>query len=119
MLNVRDHISPTIPDQFPALYREDGEWLVEFTKAYYEFNEQQMDRNIPKLRDIDSTLASFLIFFKKKYLNSLPLDTIVDTRFIIKHIQDLYKRKGSEESLRLLFRMFYDEDIEVFYPKAF
>ena len=118
MLNVRDHISPTIPDQFPALYREDGEWLVEFTKAYYEFNEQQMDRNIPKLRDIDTTLASFLIFFKKKYLNSLPLDTIVDTRFIIKHIQDLYKRKGSEESLRLLFRMFYDEDIEVFYPST-
>lgn len=129
MLNVRDHISPTIPDQFPALYREvkkdrsineqDLEvTLVEFTKAYYEFNEQRMDRNIPKLRDVDSTLAAFLVFFKKKYLQSLPIDTVVDTRFIIKHIQDLYKRKGSEESLRLLFRMFYDEDIEVFYPST-
>jgi len=129
MLNVRDHISPTIPDQFPALYREvkkdrsiseqDLEvTLVEFTKAYYEFNEQRMDRNVPKLRDIDSTLAAFLIFFKKKYLQSLPIDTVVDTRFIIKHIQDLYKRKGSEESLRLLFRMFFDEDIEVFYPST-
>lgn len=129
MLNVRDHISPTIPDQFPALYREvkkdrsineqDLEvTLVEFTKAYYEFNEQRMDRNVPKLRDLDTTLAAFLVFFKKKYLQSLPLDTIVDTRFIIKHIQDLYKRKGSEESLRLLFRMFYDEDIEVFYPST-
>jgi hypothetical protein len=77
-----------------------------------------MDRNIPKLRDVDTTLASFLIFFKKKYLQSLPLDTVVDTRFIIKHIQDLYKRKGSEESLRLLFRMFFDEEIEVFYPST-
>ena len=118
MLNVRDHISPTIAEQFPALYREEGDFLVQFVKAYYEFNEERMDRNIPKLRDIDTTLASFLIFFKKKYLNSLPLDTIVDTRFIIKHIQDLYKRKGSEESLRLLFRLFYDEDIEVFYPST-
>ena len=92
--------------------------MVEFVKAYYEHNETIMDRNIPKLRDIDSTLAAFLVFFKKKYLQSLPIDTVVDTRFIIKHIQDLYKRKGSEESLRLLFRMFYDEDIEVFYPST-
>ena len=118
MLNVRDHISPTIAEQFPALYREEGDFLVQFVESYYEFNEERMDRNIPKLRDVDTTLASFLIFFKKKYLQSLPLDTVVDTRFIIKHIQDLYKRKGSEESLRLLFRMFYDEDIEVFYPST-
>ena len=118
MLNVRDHISPTIAEQFPALYREEGDVLVEFVKAYYEYNDSIMDRNIPKLRDIDTTLASFLIFFKKKYLQSLPLDTVVDTRFIIKHIQDLYKRKGSEESLRLLFRMFFDEEIEVFYPST-
>ena len=118
MLNVRDHISPTIAEQFPALYREEGDFLVQFVESYYEFNEERMDRNIPKLRDIDTTLASFLIFFKKKYLQSLPLDTVVDTRFIIKHIQDLYKRKGSEESLRLLFRMFFDEEIEVFYPST-
>lgn len=118
MLNVRDHISPTIADQFPDLYREEGDFLVEFVKAYYEHNESIMDRNVPKLRDVDSTLASFLVFFKKKYLQSLPIDTVVDTRFIIKHIQDLYKRKGSEESLRLLFRMFFDEDIEVFYPST-
>ena len=118
MLSVRDHISPTIADQFPALYREEGDFLVEFVKAYYEHNESIMDRNVPKLRDIDTTLASFLVFFKKKYLQSLPIDTVVDTRFIIKHIQDLYKRKGSEESLRLLFRMFFDEDIEVFYPST-
>ena len=118
MLNVRDHISPTIADQFPDLYREEGDFLVEFVKAYYEHNETIMDRNVPKLRDVDTTLASFLVFFKKKYLQSLPIDTVVDTRFIIKHIQDLYKRKGSEESLRLLFRMFFDEDIEVFYPST-
>ena len=118
MLSVRDHISPTIADQFPALYREEGDFLVEFVKAYYEHNESIMDRNVPKLRDIDTTLASFLVFFKKKYLQSLPIDTVVDTRFIIKHIQDLYKRKGSEESLRLLFRMFFDEEIEVFYPST-
>ena len=117
-LQVRDNIHSGIEFQFPSLYREDGQFLVEFTKAYYKFVDQQMDRDIPKLRDIDTTLTAFLIFFKKKYLADLPLDTVVDTRFIIKHVTDLYKRKGTKESLELLFQLFYDEEIEVFYPST-
>jgi hypothetical protein len=117
-LVVRDGIHSGIDLQFPALYREEGEFMVEFTKAYYKFLDERMDRNIPKLRDIDTTLASFLIFFKKKYLADLPLDTVIDTRFIIKHVTDLYKRKGTQESLELLFQLFYNEQIEVFYPST-
>ena len=115
---VRDSIHSGIDQQFPSVYREDGEFMVEFTKAYYKFVDERMDRNIPKLRDIDTTLSSFLIFFKKKYLADLPLDTVIDTRFIIKHVSDLYRRKGTQESLELLFQLFYNEQIEVFYPSS-
>ena len=118
MLDVSSNISTFIEEQYPSLYREEGALLVEFTKMYYEFNDIKMDRDLFKLRDIDSTLANFLIFYKKKFLHELPLDTIVDTKFIVKHIQDLYKRKGSEESLRLLFQLFYDTEIEIFYPST-
>ena len=118
MLDVSSNISTFIEEQYPSLYREEGALLVEFTKMYYEFNDAKMDRDLFKIRDIDSTLANFLIFYKKKFLHELPLDTIVDTKFIIKHIQDLYKRKGSEESLRLLFQLFYDTEIEIFYPST-
>lgn len=117
-LVVRDGIHSGIDLQFPAIYREDGEFMVEFTKAYYKFLDERMDRNIPKLRDIDTTLTSFLIFFKKKYLADLPLDTVIDTRFIIKHVTDLYRRKGTQESLQLLFQLFYNEQIEIFYPST-
>lgn len=117
-LVVRDGIYSGIDLQFPTLYQEEGEFMVEFTKAYYKFLDERMNRNVPKLRDIDTTLASFLIFFKKKYLADLPLDTVIDTRFIIKHVSDLYKRKGTQESLELLFQLFYNEQIEVFYPST-
>jgi hypothetical protein len=110
-LVVRDGIHSGIDLQFPALYREEGEFMVEFTKAYYKFLDERMDRNIPKLRDIDTTLEGFLKFFTKKYLADLPLDTVIDTRFIIKHITDLYKRKGTQESLELLLQLFYNEEI--------
>ena len=117
-LVVRDNIHSGIDLQFPAIYREDGGFMVEFTKAYYKFADERMDRNIPKLKDVDTTLASFLIFFKKKYLADLPLDTVIDTRFIIKHVSDLYKRKGTQESLELLFQLFYNEQIEIYYPST-
>ena len=43
---------------------------------------------------------------------------LVDIRFLVKHISDLYQRKGSEEGLRLLFSIFFGEEIEVFYPSS-
>ena len=115
-VNVRDNIHSEIASQFPDVYKENSEFLIGFVESYYKHLDEKMDRNVPKLRDIDTTLSSFLVYYKKKYLADLPIDTKVDIRFIIKHILDVYKRKGTEESVRLIFKMFFDEDIEVFYP---
>lgn len=65
--------------------------------------------------DIDNTLDSMLLFYKNKYLNDLPLIN-TDTRFIVKHILDFYRRKGSREGLELFFRLFYNENTAVYYP---
>ena len=45
----------------------------------------------------------------------LPLreDKVV---FVIKNIMDLYRSKGTEQGIKLFFRIFYEEDIEVYYP---
>lgn len=117
-VTIRDSIYSGIAEQFPDIYKEQGDFLVEFIQAYYQHNDEKMDRDIPKLKDIDTTLTAFLVYYKKKYLADLPLDTTLDTRFIIKHIQDMYKRKGTQESLELLFKLFFDQDIEVFYPST-
>lgn len=117
-VEIRDDIYSGIAEQFPNVYKESGDFLIEFVKAYYKHTDEVMDRNVPKLRDIDTTLSTFLIYYKKKYLADLPIDTSLDTRFIIKHIQDMYKRKGTQEGLELLFKLFFNEEIEVFYPKT-
>jgi hypothetical protein len=54
-------------------------------------------------------------FFKNKYLSDLPY-TEDNTRFVIKKIIDLYRRRGSEDGLELFFRLFYDQEIEIYYP---
>lgn len=120
MVETINHIHNLIPDQFPTIYRENGELLVSFMEYYYELVDE-LDSNFRQafiLGDIDRAFEEFLIFYKNKYLDSIPVETDEDFRFIVKHIQDLYRRKGTEESIRLLFQLFFNEEIELFYPSS-
>lgn len=115
-------ISYQIPFQFPQLYREEAEVLIQLVQSYYEFLETQQNQGIYHSRmildsiDIDRTSQQMLIFFQKKYLPNFPVNE-ENIRFLVKNITDLYRRKGSEEGLRLFFKMFYETNIEVYYPK--
>ena len=118
MLNTRDFTYSNIPLQFPTHYREEGSPLIQFVQQYYKWLEERNDRNFAKIGDIDTTYEKFLFSFREKYLKDFPINRNVDTRFVIKHINDLYRTKGSEEGLRILFRLFFNEEIEVFYPST-
>lgn len=120
-MQIEKFISYQIESQFPAIYRENGSELVAFIKAYYDFLEQLPNqstynsRRIFEYGDIDSTLDKMILFYKNKYLSDMPLNNI-SVQFIVKHILDLYRRRGSEEGLILFFRMFYGQDVSVYYP---
>lgn len=120
MVDIRNQIYTDIESQFPAIYREDGEVFVAFVQSYYEYLDLRANsfRDATIIRDIDTTYDRFLAYFKEKYLKGFPIPDTLDVRFLVKHIQDFYRRKGTEESLRLLFRIFFDEEIEVFYPSS-
>lgn len=118
---VEKLISFHIERQFPAIYREDGQELIQLVKEYYKFLETNTEqslyngRRLFEYRDIDTTLERMLIFFKKKYLADLPFDG--DTiRIVVKNILGLYRRKGTQGGLELFFNIFYNEDIKVYYP---
>ena len=118
---VEKLISFHIERQFPAIYREDGQELIQLVKEYYKFLETNTEqslyngRRLFEYRDIDTTLERMLIFFKKKYLADLPFDgeTI---RIVVKNILGLYRRKGTQGGLELFFNIFYGENIKVYYP---
>lgn len=109
-----------IEKQFPAIYRENGRELIELVKSYYRFleeNDAQSVYNIRRIynyRNIDTTLERMLIFFKNKFLNGLFFEE--DTRFIVKNILDLYRRKGSKEGIELFFKLFFDSEVEIYFP---
>lgn len=115
-------ISQLIEDQFPVIYREEGPMLVAFLKAYYEWLETTSrsayneGRQLQSISDIDSTLEEYLDHFKSTYLDGFPYTTHVDQRFLIKHIMDFYRTKGTTQSTKLFMKLLFGEEVEIYYP---
>jgi hypothetical protein len=115
-------VSQLVENQFPSFYKEDGPGFVAFVKAYYEFLETtdkytyKENRELFNSNDIDDTLNDFLVHFKEKYLSDFPFVTATDKRFMIKHITDYYQSKGSKQSLELLMRLLYNEEVDLYIP---
>ena len=120
--NFTKEISQLIESQFPAVYREDGETLVAFVQAYYEFLESSnkysynIGRQMFDIDDIDTTLDEFISHFKETYLADFPYALTTDKRFAIKNIGDFYKAKGSERSLQLLMKLVFNEQVTIYNP---
>jgi hypothetical protein len=120
-MKITKQLTPFIASQFPEFYREDGPNFIAFMEAYYEWMEQQGNpvyesRSLYEYSDIDETLQQFIRHFKYSYIDGIPDTAAVDQRLLIKHIVDLYRAKGTERAVKLLMRILFNEDAEVFIP---
>ena len=121
MKDIEKLISPLIEQQFPSIYRDEGATFVTFVKTYFEWLEQTNNvaydsRRLPEYRDIDTTLDRFVDEFRKKYMHGIPKDIAADKRLLQKHIKEVYSSKGTARGLELLFRILFNEDINVYIP---
>lgn len=121
MAKIEQFISPFIEQQFPAFYKSEGPNFVAFVKAYYEWLESNgnilnKSRSLISTADIDQTEEAFIEQFRNTYLTSIPVDIVADKRLLVKHVLDLYRSKGTQRSVELLFRILFNEDIEIYIP---
>ncbi len=121
--NFKNLISTFIEQSIPEHIRLSSPMFVEYLKAFYEFLEQEgypIERiaKFHQLRDIDFTEDKFFTLFKSTFLSPLPENFKADRKLVLKHIKDLYASKGSEKSIKLLFRILYGEEIDIFLPKT-
>lgn len=125
-MSTTNPISFIVENQLPEFIRGDlsGKYdnFVLFIKAYYEWLEQENgvtaeSRNLLSYADIDKTTDEFIDHFTEKFLPYFPIDLINDKSKLIKSIDDFYAKKGSIESLKFLFRVVYNEDVDVYLPK--
>lgn len=111
---VKPKVSSLVRSQLPEFIREDYQTFLNFLEAYYEFVEQG-EVDLKTLRDLDTTLDSFIRYFKNELASNLPYST-VDTKFLLQHIKEQYNAKGSEASFKLLFRVLFNKEVSIDYP---
>jgi hypothetical protein len=121
-MSITNKLSTVVREQLPEFIRADYDTFVAFVEAYYEYLEQtnkstDFGRNLLNYFDVDNTLTDFEEYFRRKFLNSIPAETLSNKAFLVKHIRDFWRAKGTEKAYRFLFRALYGEEIEIFYPK--
>ena len=114
--------------QVPEFVREEHPNFIAFLEAYYEFleNKQGTQKNdltteAKKLRnisDVDLSIGQFEENFFNTFASLIPRNVEVDKGILLKHLLPLYLAKGSEKSFKLLFRLLFNEEVEVIQPKT-
>jgi len=115
---AKTKVSTIVSKQIPEFARADHPMFVAFVEAYYEFLDQSENRSIDTIRDIDNTLDEFVTHFKNEFdFNGMHYNNI-DERFLLTHIKQIYTAKGTDAAFKLLFRLLFDKEIELYYPST-
>ena len=113
-------LSSIISSQFPEFTVPKYGNFIKFLELYYSYIEQTDFRAFGSLKSLDDTLDTFVEHIKSELgISDIPAINATDDRLLLSHIKEFYSAKGSEESLRILFRHLFGKEIEVFYPKDF
>jgi hypothetical protein len=113
--------------QVPEFVREEHPNFIAFLEAYYEFLETKqgtkkndlitVSKNLRYVSDVDVSITDFESNFFNTYAELIPREVEVGKATLIKHILPLYLAKGNEKSFKLLFRLLYNEEVEIIQPK--
>jgi len=120
MALVKATASTVVKDQVPEFIRDENENFTAFLKAYYEWYEDVYipQNSIEDIRDVDETIDQFVQYFKSEIMSPIPQAVLSDKRFLAKQIKQLYLTKGTVDSYKFLFRILFNEDSELYFPKV-
>jgi hypothetical protein len=131
VIYLKNRLSDTIESRIPSFIREDYSTFVTFIEKYYKFLEQSNEPSkVPfaqaEFKDVDFTPQILLDKFKKLFIPDFPEQLAVDRqtgkplnlKTLIKRAKQFYQSKGTEKSYDFLFRVLFDTDVEIFYPRT-
>jgi len=116
--NISSFVNDLIPEHIVFANPE----LVEFIKLYALYLEKtnlsayylnQLDLQ----RDIDLIETELLTELQNEIGTPIPRSFAADPRLFYKHLVDFYISRGTPESIKSFFRLIYDDDVEIYFPK--
>lgn len=111
--------SNLVDQQFPSFIREDYPKMVEFTRAYYDYMAQTENGRIRTLRNIDETSGKYLDYIQNEFLYNAAKPNFQQdfaAEDFIRFSRQFYSAKGTEESIKFLFRAQTGQEVDIEYP---
>ena len=108
--------------QVPGFIQDEHREFLSFMREYYRFNEKnggplEFLRRLLLVQDIDTTTNELVEYFYREFAPSFPRSSTLTPAVIIKNIKSFYLAKGSEKSFKFLFRVFFGQDVDFYYPR--
>lgn len=118
---MENNISPLIAGQLPEYIQESTPLFKDFLVTYFQYASQRdksigLVQNNPFDMDIDETQDAYLSKFYATYGEYLPKEIAYDKRHFIKLLNKIYESKGTEKSLKLIFKLLFNDSVTVSYP---
>jgi hypothetical protein len=115
--NIKQLIDSLFPDHVRASYPR----LIDFAKAFFDYLENEnksayYQNTIHFQRDIRVQDPEFAEYIKRELGILSRRDYAVDPQIFYENIVKIWQSKGSEESIKTFFRIFLNDEVEVYYP---
>jgi hypothetical protein len=119
---ANNYISTIVENQLPEFIRTDHPNFVALLKKYYEYTERegntvQVGKNLYDYMDIDTTKDTLIRYLKDKLIPNFPEETELTTAKIVKAARAFYAKKGTPDSFKFIFRVLYNQEVDVYFPK--
>lgn len=106
----------------PLELRERAQALIDLLQDYYtHLNEKGQTSYAINLinneRDLDLADEEYLDLIQKEIAISIPKVLLADKVTLYKNLMRYYSVRGSTESVQLFFKILFNDNVEVYYPK--
>jgi len=116
-------LAPLVKAQLPTFAKESYPQFVDFITTYFEWldetdNFAEFINSYQENIDIDQAEDDFVEQFLIEFAGDIPsYDIQIPKKELVKLIREFYISKGTEDSFKFIFRILYNKDVNITYPR--
>jgi hypothetical protein len=109
---------------YPPSLQESAGSIINFIELYYDYlNSTGLPSNeianITRDKDIDIVSNKYLTEIQSLIGRNIPNSRVIDKVTLYRIIIQYYRTRGSEDSIHTFFKIFFDEIVDIFYPREY
>jgi len=116
-------LAPLISSQLPSYAHKKYPTFVAFITTYFEWLDEENNfayflNEFNANMDIDQSNDNFVDQYLQEFVEGIPTYNLeIPKNDLVKYIREFYISKGTEESFKFIFRILYNKDVAITYPR--